>query len=149
MTCAQLRISIFRKICYLKSGFQTLYAEEHFHSLFSKDKLKARGTHTPTHDPPSIPTHVVGELLCGSEPTAPTCVVWSWRLKQCFALTSAALETRVFPVYWLDDHAMLMAPWLSLTLWYSCAHAWGTGRAVCWCFFAPCWQFSLMQSLIN
>ena len=30
-----------------------LYAVEQFNSLFSKDKLKARGTHTPTHDPRS------------------------------------------------------------------------------------------------
>ena len=25
--------------------------------------------------------HVVGELPCGFQPTAPTCVVWSWQLK--------------------------------------------------------------------
>ena len=41
------------KNCYLKSGFQILHAVEQFSSLFSKDKLKARGTHTPTHDPSS------------------------------------------------------------------------------------------------
>ena len=99
MTYVQLRISIFRKICYVKSGFQTLYAVKQFHPLFSKDKLKARGTHTPTHDPPSIPAHIVGELQCSSQPTAPTCVVWSWRLKQFLAITLAALETRVFPAY--------------------------------------------------
>jgi len=32
--------------------------------------------------------HAVGELPCGSQRTAPTCVVWSWRLKECFALTA-------------------------------------------------------------
>ena len=57
MTCAQLRTkirtSISRKSCYVKSGLQIIYAAEKFSSLFSKDKLKARGTHTPTHDPPS------------------------------------------------------------------------------------------------
>ena len=42
-----------RKICYIKSGLQIIYAVEQFSSLFSKEKLKARGTHTPTHDPPS------------------------------------------------------------------------------------------------
>ena len=42
-----------RKICYVKSGLQILYAVEQFSPLFSKDKLKARATHTPTHDPPS------------------------------------------------------------------------------------------------
>ena len=41
------------KICYVKSGFQILYAVEQFSSLFSKDKLK-QGAHIhQTHDPPS------------------------------------------------------------------------------------------------
>ena len=57
MTCMQLRTKIrtliSQKICYVKSGLQIIYAVEQFSSLFSKDKLKARGTHTPTHDPPS------------------------------------------------------------------------------------------------
>ena len=48
MTCAQLRTktrtSISRKICYVKSGFQILYAVEQFSSLFSKDKLKANSS---------------------------------------------------------------------------------------------------------
>ena len=62
MTCAQLRTktrtSISRKNYYVKSELQILYAEEQFSSLFSKDKLKARGTHTPTHDPPTAQTWV-------------------------------------------------------------------------------------------
>ena len=33
--------------------------------------------------------HVGVELLCSPQPTAPTCVVGSWRLIDCFALTSA------------------------------------------------------------
>ena len=33
-----------------KVRLQILYAVDQFSSLFSKDKLKARGTHTPTHD---------------------------------------------------------------------------------------------------
>ena len=57
MTCMQLRTkirtSISQKLCYVKSGLQIIYAVEQFSSLFSKDKLKARGTHTPTHDPRS------------------------------------------------------------------------------------------------
>ena len=55
MACAQLqtktRTSISQKLYYVKSGFQILYAVGQFSSLFSKDRLKARGTHTPTHDP--------------------------------------------------------------------------------------------------
>ena len=36
----------------------------------------------------TFPAYVVEELLCGSQPTAATCVVWSWRLIDCFALIS-------------------------------------------------------------
>ena len=36
------------KIFCVKSGFQILYAVEQFSSLLLKDKLKARGTYTPT-----------------------------------------------------------------------------------------------------
>ena len=48
MTCAQrqtkTRTSISRKICYVKSRFQILYAVEQFSSLVSKDKLKANSS---------------------------------------------------------------------------------------------------------
>ena len=53
MCATKTQALISRKICYIKSGLQIIYAVEQFSSLFSKDKLKARGTHTPTHDPPS------------------------------------------------------------------------------------------------
>ena len=53
-----------------------------------KGQIKAGGTHTP--NPWSVfPAYLVGELRCGFQPTAPTCVVWSWRLIDCFALTTA------------------------------------------------------------
>ena len=55
MTCAQLRTktrtSMSRKICYVKSGFQILYAVEQLRSLFSKDKLKQGANIHQTHDP--------------------------------------------------------------------------------------------------
>ena len=74
MTCAQLRTktrtSISRKIGCIKSGFQIFYAVDQFSSLFSKDKLK-QGAHIHQTQ------------------TAPTCVVWSWRVIDCFALTWA------------------------------------------------------------
>ena len=80
MTCTQLRTktrtSISRKICYIRSRFQILYAVEQFSSLFSKDKLKARGTHTP-NPWSAFPAHIVGELPYSSQPTASTCVVCS------------------------------------------------------------------------
>ena len=48
MACAQLRTktrtSISRKICYVKSGFQILYAVEQFIHLFQKTNLK-QGVH--------------------------------------------------------------------------------------------------------
>ena len=37
----------------------------------------------------TFPAHVEVELLCGSQPTAPTCVLWNWRLIDCFPHTPA------------------------------------------------------------
>ena len=34
----------------------------------------------------------LGELLCGSQPISRTCVVWSWRLKECFALVASPVN---------------------------------------------------------
>ena len=65
----------------VKLGFQILYSVELFSSPFSQDKRKARSTHTPTHDPTSL--CVVGKLPCRGP------VVWSWCLKECFALPTA------------------------------------------------------------
>ena len=89
MTCAQLRTktrtSISRKICYVKSGFQILYAVEQFSSLFSKDKLKANSSN---------------------------CVGWSRRVKKSFEIASAVesfWDTGLSrPLS--DGFAMLMSP---------------------------------------
>ena len=64
------------KICYVKLGFQILYAEEQFSSLFSKDKLKARDTPIPTHNLPplrllwenwhAVPSQQLPHVLCGA-----------------------------------------------------------------------------------
>ena len=35
--------------------------------------------------------HAMGELPCSYQPPAPSCVVWRWRLKRCFAPASAAM----------------------------------------------------------
>ena len=63
-------------------------------------QIKARGTHTP-NPWSAFPEHVVGELPCGSQPTAPTCVVWSWRLIDSFAhhLGSKRFLRRGFPPF--------------------------------------------------
>ena len=42
-----------------------------------KRQIKAKGTHL-SRPWSAFPAHVV---QCGSQPTAPTCVVWSWHLK--------------------------------------------------------------------
>ena len=80
MTCAQLRTktrtSISQNFCYVKSGFQILYAVEQFSSLFSKDKLK-QGAHIhQTHDPRSpriswencraVSSQQLSLVLCGA-----------------------------------------------------------------------------------
>ena len=39
----------------------------------------------------TFPVHFVVDLLCRSQPIAPTYVVWSWRLIDCIALTSAEI----------------------------------------------------------
>ena len=55
----------------------------------------------------------MGEVPCSSQPTAPTCVVWSWRLRECFALASALNGLRytgIFPVHEPDGYAILMSP---------------------------------------
>ena len=60
-----------------------------------KRQIKARGTYTPNPLSP-FPAHVVGELPCGSQPTSPTCVVWSWHLKDS-PRQEKFLCARVFP----------------------------------------------------
>ena len=80
MTCAQLRTktrtSISQNFCYVKSGFQILYAVEQFSSLFSKDKLKLGARIHQTTDPPSprmswencrkAPSQQFPNVLCGA-----------------------------------------------------------------------------------
>ena len=63
-------------LCKVGTSKLILYAVEQFSSLFSKDKLKARGTHTPTHDPSSphmsrenclvVPSQQFLHVLCGA-----------------------------------------------------------------------------------
>ena len=100
--------SISRKICCVKSGFQILYAVKQFSSQYKfKRQIKARGTHTPN---PwfAFPAHAVGELPCGSKPTAPTCVVWSLHLKHSHWQDRFFLYTG-FPRSLTDGYAMLMS----------------------------------------
>ena len=91
----------------------------------------------------TFPAHAVGELPCGSQPPAPTCVVWSRRLKGCSAPASA-VKGRLHRAYSpisarRHSHADEVqqgrnsCPWLPLLGWYGCAHALGTGQTVGWC----------------
>ena len=103
MTCVQLRAKtrtlLSRKICCVKSGLQILHAVEQFSSQDKfKRQIKERGTHTP-NPWSAFPAQVVGELLCGSQPTAPTCVVWSLHLKHLH-WQDRVFYTRVFPGHW-------------------------------------------------
>ena len=96
----------------------------------------------------AFPGRAVGELPCSCQPTAPTCVVWSWRLKECFGLASEVkgLWDRGLPIHRPDVYAILMSPnkgnnscpWLPLP---GCVHAWGTGQGVVWCVCAICFKF--------
>ena len=95
--------AISRKISCVKSGFQILYAVEQFR------QIKARSTHTP-NPWSAFPAHVVGELLCGSQPTALTSVVWSWYLKD-LPREERVFYTRVFPGHW----PMAMPCWWAQT----------------------------------
>ena len=147
MIWAQLRTktrtSISREICYVKSGFEILYAVERFSSLFSKDKLKAKaGTHTSTHDPPSPRLSLEN---CLSVPRLHTCVVWSWGLKECFALASEVgglqrhgfssfIGPKAMPCLWTPITA-IRAKQLSIV-----ATAWllWLWKCVGWCMCFPC-----------
>ena len=57
-------------------------------------------------------TNAVGELFCGSQPTATTCLRWIWRIKECFALASALKDLWYAgfpPAHWPDGYAMLIS----------------------------------------
>ena len=62
-------------------------------------------------------------------------VVWSWCLKECFALPTAIRDTGFLCslTRWWNN-----CLWLPLPAWYGCmhAHAWGTGQDVGWCMCA-------------
>ena len=95
--------------------------------------------------------HVVVELLCGCHPTGSTFVVWSWRLIDCFALTSAVRGFWDAGVLRSSTQRLCHAGgpqwgrnscmWLPLPAWYGCAHALGTGLAVGWCM----WPLALIS----
>ena len=71
MTCAQLRTKIrtstSRKICYVKSGLQIIYATEQLSSLFSKDKLE------PSVKSPEYANNRVKKLVIYYNVTATLC----------------------------------------------------------------------------
>ena len=85
------------------------------------------------------------------------CVVWSWRLNECFALALAVkgLWYTALSVHRSDWRRLCHAeepqrgknscPWQPLPGWYGFAHVWGTGQAVCWCMSALYFQFVLSR----
>ena len=102
--------SISRKICCVKSGFQILYAVEQFNSL----KLK-QGAHIHQTLDPLSPRMLVGELPCGSQPTAPTCVVWNWT-----SLCRKGSLYTGFPQSLTNSYAMLTSPSIGETAVHGC-----------------------------
>ena len=140
MTCAQLRTktrtSISRKICCVRLGFQILYVVEQFSSLFSKGKY----TKPMIRLPRACRGRTAVRFPANS---SPTCVVWSWRFIDCFALTSAigCFWDAGFPHSLIQrlrhaggpQQGRNSCPRLPPPAWYGCAHAWGTGPAWCMC----------------
>ena len=128
--------SISRKMCkVVKLGFPILYAVEKFGSLLSKDKLQARGTHTPTHDP-TLP-RMSWENCHGSQPIAPTCCV-ELALKGMLCTTfgikgslrhrfSLFLDPMVMPQMMHSHKGKTLPTWCGLM------HAWDTGQGMGWC----------------
>ena len=58
----------------------------------------------------TFPVHVVGELKCGSQPTAPTCVMWSWSLLKGVTSALKGLWDMSFPHLLTCGYAMIMSP---------------------------------------
>ena len=52
----------------------------------------------------AVPVHAMGELPCSSQPAAPTCVVWSWHLKEyyCTYLGSKGPMIHCFVCSWVQ-----------------------------------------------
>ena len=65
-----------------------------------------------------LPVHVVGELPCGSQPTAPRCVVWSWHLTTRLGRKGSLYTS--FPRSLTDGYAMLMSPSKGETAVHGC-----------------------------
>ena len=140
MTCAQLRAktqtSISQKICYVKSGFQILYAVEQFSSLFSKDKLGTCRGRT------AVQFQTNGSHMCCVEPALKGvhCICLSSRGPLRFGF-SPFIEPRVMPCWRApirEKQLSMAAP--TLLVWL-CAFLLHTGRAVGWCICAPCFKF--------
>lgn len=86
----------------------------------------------------------LGELLSGSQPIYRTCVVWSWRLKECFALVASpvnGLWYTALSYFRPDGDATLMSPnkgetgsspWLPLRL-CACVRYWSVSWLVFVC----------------
>ena len=128
MTCAQLRAktqtSISQKICYVKSGFQILYAVEQFSSLFSKDKL---GT---CHGRTAVQFQTNSSHMCCVEPALKGvhCICLSSRGPLRYGF-SPFIEPRVMPCWrapirekQLSMAAPTLLVWLCayLTYWPGC-----------------------------
>ena len=86
-------------------------------------------------DPISIIMHAMGELFFSSQPTATTCLVWSWCVKGCLCICLGRKRQGVWSqvrLWWLchtdePQEERNSCPWLPLPGWYVCVHAYSIG----------------------
>ena len=104
---------------------------------------------------------VLGMKLSGSQPTAPVCVVWCWRLKGCFAPASAGkrimhkvirpiFSPTALPCWWGLTRPKRLS--MSATAWviWLCAYVrhWSACGLMFECVtYFYCWKLILVQML--
>ena len=79
--------------------------------------------------------HAMGELFFSSQPTATTCLVWSWCVKGCLCICLGRKRQGVWSqvrLYWLchtdePQEERNSCPGLPLPRWYVCVHAYSIG----------------------
>ena len=94
--------------------------------------------------------HVVGELVCGCQPTAPTFIVWSWSSMDCFTFASAVKgfwrrfypyrDQTTMPCLWAPIRAkqLSMAATVGVIWPYACVRYWPGRRLVYVCPLLVC-----------
>ena len=161
MTCVQLRTetrtSISRQNLLCKLGISNSLCSRTVKFTIFKKQIKARGTHTPTHDPPSPRTSWMYDhcRAVPSQQLSYKCVVWRCHLKHS-PRQERDFYTRVFPGHWpMAIYAMLISPSEGETAVHGChcprdmAVRMREVMAMGWCMCAPCLKFALFSMHSN